>query len=150
MQQMLAEYDERYKEYMEVIRSYLSAAIIHLVRNVSKSGDDGRDITHYIKEYVANNYAQPITLTEICKNINFSLSNISIIFTKNAGMTFREYLQNVRMKKASEMLEKTDKTIAEIANLVGYSDPAFFYRLFRKTMNMTPQEYRKERKDRSQ
>ena len=62
-------------------------------------------------------------------------------------MTFREYLQNVRMKKASEMLEKTDKTIAEIASLVGYSDPAFFYRLFRKTMNMTPQEYRKERMD---
>ena len=65
-------------------------------------------------------------------------------------MTFREYLQNVRMKKASEMLEKTDKTIAEIASLVGYSDPAFFYRLFKKTMSMAPQEYRKEHKDSGQ
>lgn len=150
MQQMLSEYDEHNKEYVEVIRSYLSAAIIHLVRNESKNRDDGRDITQYIKEYVANNYSQPITLSDICRNINFSLSNISIIFTKNAGMTFREYLQNVRMKKASEMLEKTDKTIAEIAYLVGYSDPAFFYRLFKKTMNITPQEYRKERKDSGQ
>ncbi|MCQ2432108.1 MAG: AraC family transcriptional regulator [Clostridia bacterium] len=142
MQQMLHEYQKKDKEYMEVIRSYLSVAIINLVRNVSNIGDDGRDITHYIKEYVANNYAQPITLSEISKNVNFSLSNLSIIFTKNAGMTFREYLQNTRIKKASELLERTNKTIAEIAGLVGYTDPAFFYRLFKKTTNVTPQEYR--------
>lgn len=59
-------------------------------------------------------------------------------------MTFRDYLQKVRIKKACELLEKTDKTIAEIANIVGYSDPAFFYQIFKKEMTVTPREYRQQ------
>ena len=112
---------------------------------VSEITDDGKqDITSYIKNYVVSNYAQTLSLSEICKNVNFSLSNISIIFTKNTGMTFRDYLQKVRIKKACELLEKTDKTIAEIANIVGYSDPAFFYQIFKKEMTVTPREYRQQ------
>lgn len=143
MQQMLDEYNEHYREYTEILRSYLSCALIYLVRN--EITDDGKqDITSYIKNYVVSNYAQPLSLSEICKNVNFSLSNISIIFTKNTGMTFRYYLQKVRIKKACELLEKTDKTIAEIANIVGYSDPAFFHQIFKKEMTVTPREYRQQ------
>lgn len=143
MKQMLAEYNTGKKEYMELIRSYLSAAIIYLVRNESTDNSQAKNITLMIKDYVLKNYNQQLTLSEICRNVNFSLSNISVIFEKNVGMSFRNYLQKVRIEKACELLARTDKNIADIAYLIGYSDPAFFYRLFKKSLNMTPMDYRK-------
>lgn len=143
MKQMLSEYNAGKKEYMELIRAYLSATIIHLVRNESTDNSQAKDITLMIKEYVLKNYNQQLSLSEICQNVNFSLSNISIIFEKNVGMSFRSYLQKVRIEKACEFLARTDKNIADIAYLVGYSDPAFFYRLFKRSLNMTPLDYRR-------
>lgn len=143
MKQMLNEYKTKGREYRELIRSYLTAAIINLLRRESVSdSSNARDLTLTIKEYVLQNYQKQISLSEICRDVNFSLSNVSILFEKNAGMSFRNYLQKIRMEKACELLTRTDKNIADIADLVGYSDPAFFYRVFKKLLNMTPQEYR--------
>ena len=96
----------------------------------------------FIKNYVITNYSRQISLSEICKNVNYSLSNVSVLFSKHVGMSFRDYLKRVRIKKACELLEKSAKSITEIANLVGYVDPAFFYRIFKEIMQVTPKEYR--------
>ena len=142
--QILTEYDARRREYMEIIRAHLSAILIHLLRNELTKEDSGRDIVHYIKKYVNNHYTQPLSLSNMCKNVNYSLSNISIMFAKSTGMTFSNYVRHVRINKSLELLKKSDKSISEIARLLGYSDPAFFYRIFKKEMNMTPREYRQK------
>lgn len=141
MQQMLHEQNDDLCEHTEILRSFLSCTLIYLVRN-EISGNDNSDITSYVKNYVLINYSRQISLSDICKDINYSLSNISVLFSKHVGMSFRDYLKQVRIKKACEFLEKSDKTISEITNLVGYTDPAFFYRIFKEIMHTTPREYR--------
>jgi len=145
---MLDEYNHKKKGYEDIIRYFLMTAIIYLVRNEAAQEDSKvDDVTRYIKEYVANNYNQPICLSNICKNTDLSLSNISKIFTRKAGMNFRDYLQKVRIEKACQLLELTNKNIAEISELVGYSDPAFFYRAFKNVLGLTPLEYRRHSKN---
>lgn len=141
MQQMLYEQNDDLRERAEILRSYLSCALIYLIRN-EISGNDNQDIVSFIKNYVITNYSRQISLSEICKNVNYSLSNVSVLFSKHVGMSFRDYLKRVRIKKACELLEKSAKSITEIANLVGYVDPAFFYRIFKEIMQVTPKEYR--------
>lgn len=143
IKQMLNEYNAGNKEYTEVIRSFLTTVMVYLVRNESTDTAQTKNISFMIKDFILKNYNQQLNLSEICQGINFSLSNISIIFERDVGMSFRSYLQKVRIEKACELLARADKTIAEIADLVGYSDPSFFYRIFKKNLNVTPLEYRK-------
>ena len=141
--QMLHEYEKKDKGYRDIIRYFLLSAMIFLVRNEAAESDMPFDnIPRYIKQYVTKNYMHPLYLSEICAEMNHSLSNVSKIFKKNTGMNFRDYLQKVRIEKACQLLKTTDKTIVEISELVGYSDPAFFYRAFKKIINITPYEYR--------
>ena len=141
--QMLREYDKKDSGYREVIRYLLLSSMIFLLRNESIENELPSDnVPRYIKQCVAQSYMLPLSLSEICRGMNHSLSNISKIFKKNTGMNFRDYLQKVRIEKACQLLRTTDKTVVEISELVGYSDPAFFYRTFKKILNVTPYEYR--------
>ncbi|MBQ9112268.1 MAG: AraC family transcriptional regulator [Clostridia bacterium] len=143
VKQMLIEYEKKNNGYRDVIRYLLLSAIIFLVRNEAVEDElPTNNVTRYIKQYVAKNYMKPLHMSEICAEMNHSLSNISKIFKKNTGMNFRDYLQKIRIEKACQLLKTTDKTIVEISELVGYSDPAFFYRSFKKILNITPYEYR--------
>lgn len=141
IQQMLREQNDDLCERAEILRSFLSCVMIYLVRNEIPDNDNP-DIVSFIKNYVITNYARQISLSEICKDVNYSLSNVSLLFSRYMGMSFRDYLKQVRIKKACELLEKSSKSVAEIANLVGYADPAFFYRIFKEIMNVTPKQYR--------
>ena len=146
--EMLNEYNHKRKGYEDIIRYFLMTAIIYLVRNEAAQEDSKvDDVTRYIKEYVANNYNKSICLSDICQNTDLTLSNISKIFTRKAGMNFRDYLQKIRIEKACQLLEMTNKNISEISSLVGYSDPAFFYRAFKNVLGLTPLEYRRHSKN---
>ena len=65
-------------------------------------------------------------------------------FKKETGMTFRSYLVKIRTEKACQLLKSSNMTVSNIAGSVGYTDPAFFYKVFRKEMGMTPDDYRKK------
>ena len=65
-------------------------------------------------------------------------------FKKDTGMTFREYLLKVRIEKACFLLRNSNMTVNNIAGTVGYTEPAFFYKTFRKEIGLTPDDYRKK------
>lgn len=146
VEQMLFEYEKKDNGYRDVIKYLLLSAMILFVRNETPDGGiPSENIPAYIKQYVENNYGKPLHISDICRDMNHSLSNISKIFKKNTGINFRDYLQKTRIEKACQLLKSTDKTALEISELVGYSDPAFFYRSFKKIMGKTPFEYRRFR-----
>ena len=59
------------------------------------------------------------------------------------GVPFNEYLRGVRVRKAKEYLEYTQKSVAAVAEAVGYEDEKYFSRVFKKATGMSPGEYRK-------
>lgn len=95
------------------------------------------------KEYIHNNFAMSdLTLNKVASKVNISPNYFSSLFNQETGMTFIEYLTDIRMAKAKEYLRCSSKKITEIGYLVGYLDSHYFSYIFKKTQNFTPSEYR--------
>lgn len=146
MQKMLSEANELRRGSAEMIRHLLICLLVCLVRNAGEAYEEEGTISRHIKKYVAENYMRRIRLSDISRELNFSLTYTSICFKRECEMSFRDYLTKVRIEKACDLLRLTDKTVSEIASLVGYDDDTFFYRAFRRCLGVTPMEYKKERK----
>ena len=73
-----------------------------------------------------------------------SNSHFCTIFSQEMGVTFTEYLTQLRMDKAKELLRTTQQRSSDIAYAVGYNDPHYFSYLFKKHTGMTPRDFRKE------
>lgn len=96
-----------------------------------------------VKEYIDEHYAEAISLELVAEKVNLSANYVSAIFRKEAGVTFSDYITAKRMDAATNLLRKTDMSIGEIAEQVGYSDVKYFSKLCKKTLGMKPSEYRK-------
>lgn len=95
----------------------------------------------YAKQNATNN---EITVQEIASNAGFSIDYFNRIFLSHTGFTVTAYVNYIRLKKASEFLRCTDKTVLEIALEVGYNSHEGFIKAFKKKYGMTPSEYREK------
>ncbi|WP_026486474.1 response regulator transcription factor [Caldanaerobius polysaccharolyticus] len=95
------------------------------------------------KEYAQNHYSESdITIDKICKFLHISPTYFSFIFKKETKMTYMNYLLQIRMNVAKELLKTTNMKVFEIAEKVGYPEPNYFSYSFKKYVGMSPTEYR--------
>ena len=92
--------------------------------------------------YIQGNYQKDISLEDVSREVDISPYYFSKIFKDSTGENFIEYLTRLRMDKAKQMLRNTSLSIKEIGMTVGYMDPNYFSRIFKKQTEMTPREYR--------
>ncbi len=103
------------------------------------------------KEYIHLRYSMSdLTLDKVASKVNISPNYFSSLFNQETGMTFIEYLTDIRMEKAKEYLRCSSKKITEIGYLVGYLDSHYFSYIFKKTQNCTPSEYRLQGKGKNE
>lgn len=95
----------------------------------------------YMKEHFTN---PDISLQTMSDQLNISTAYLSTLFSQNEGVTFIEYLTNLRMEKAKFLLATTTKKIIDITFEVGYNDPNYFSFIFKKHNQMTPKTYRNQ------
>lgn len=93
------------------------------------------------KKYIEKNYADDLTLDEVAEKVYVSPHYLSALF-KNSGDTFLKYLTSTRITTAKLNLRNLRYKVYEVADMVGYQDPAYFSEIFKKTTGMTPSEYR--------
>jgi len=108
-------------------------------------------LTVLAKEYIKEHYAQSdLSLMSVCNYLSVSMSYFGTFFKEQTGKTFIEYLTEVRMEKARELLAGSDLMLYAVADKVGYENAAYFTVAFKKNNGMSPKEYRKAfgRKDR--
>ena len=96
------------------------------------------------QQKIESNYSDACTIEEIIKDIPASRRNIVRRFKQVTGITPIEYLQHTRIEAAKKLLEKTDKQMTEVIFNSGYNDPKAFRKIFRKSVGMTPSEYREK------
>ena len=96
-----------------------------------------------IINYIQKNYSR-VTMDDLSKVFFLSTPYLSKYIKDNAGMTFQEVVMNARMNKACNLLRNDNSSIEKIAEKVGYQNVEHFNRLFKRTYNMTPMEYRKK------
>lgn len=92
--------------------------------------------------YLNKNYMHDLSLKDLANDMNMNSQYISKHFKDTKGVTFSDYLTDVRMNKAKTMLTDTQNTIQEIGLSVGYKDPNYFTRAFKKHEAITPKQYR--------
>lgn len=97
-----------------------------------------------ILDYIENNYSHAITLQTLAEKINYSDSYISLLFSKYSGMSYKEYIDRVRISHATEYIRKGGKNFTEIATLCGYDTIRTFNNVFKRIMGCTPTEYKNE------
>lgn len=97
-----------------------------------------------IKEYLDSNYAEHITLDTLTGLTHMNKYYMVHSFTKYAGLSPIQYLNQTRLKRAQHLLKNTNYSISDIASSTGFSSQSYFTQIFRKNFNMTPVKYRQE------
>lgn len=95
------------------------------------------------KEFIEQNYASDIGLKQVADAVYLNPSYLSQIFKETTGENFINYLTRIRIEKAQQMLIKPEMKIYEIAQAVGYTDQAYFSRLFKQVVGINPIEFRR-------
>lgn len=92
-------------------------------------------------DYINQHYSEEITLKGLAEEVNKSPSYFSCIFKKEMGLNFNEYLNQVRIRKAKELLRMPDMVIYEVAEKTGFHDYKYFTKVFKKLCGCSPSEY---------
>ena len=95
-----------------------------------------------ILKYCTHNFTENISLDDVAKNLHLSKYHISHLFSEKLGINFNYYINMLRVNKACDLLEDTDKKTADISEEVGFGSIRSFNRAFLRIMNETPLKYR--------
>lgn len=95
------------------------------------------------KELLTSNLEEHITISELAERLDISPTSLKICFKGVYGDTINSYITDYKMQKAASLLKNTDKSVLEIAGMVGYNNGSKFAGAFKKVMSKAPNEYRK-------
>ncbi len=96
-----------------------------------------------IQNYVRQHYVDGFTSAQIQEACGLSYKYAGTLFKEVTGQTIKEYQCTLKLRKAEQLLKETDKSIAEVAQLTGFSDMFYFSKIFHKKKGCSPGEYRK-------
>lgn len=134
---------------LEEIKNYIRMLLKKIIGvRDTISGRRYSDIIEIAKDQIRKTYmSDEISLNTIEAEVGMSPSYFSSIFSKEMGKTFVEYLTEIRMDRAKELLMCSSMKTSEIGYEVGYKDPHYFSYIFKKTQNCTPKEFRARGKE---
>lgn len=134
---------------LEEIKNYIRMLLKKIIGvRDTISGRRYSDIIEIAKDQIRKTYmSDEIYLNTIAAEVGMSPSYFSSIFSKEMGKTFVEYLTEIRMDRAKELLMCSSMKTSEIGYEVGYKDPHYFSYIFKKTQNCTPKEFRARGKE---
>ncbi|MDL2295448.1 AraC family transcriptional regulator [Lachnospiraceae bacterium OttesenSCG-928-E19] len=122
-------------------RSQALVAFTELVRDCK-----GRRQTNiYVedaKKYIAANIFSKVSLADVASNLGINPTYLSRLFSDVTGMTFVEYIRQEKIKAGKELLQYSDKTIAEISEYLKFNSQSYFGKVFKEQEKVSPKEYR--------
>lgn len=124
--------------YAEIPSAYLEAA------EEMESLKGGSSVIKEVKAFVELHYQDTeFSLQDAADHVNLSVQYLSKMFRKEMGVTFVDYLTSVRIRKSIELLHSDEWKIYEIAEKVGYTTQHYFSNVFKKSLGISPAEYRR-------
>lgn len=127
-------------------RKWIQEVMEDLVSYIEKEEKTGYSrIISRAKKYVENHFNEDISLKEAADEVNLNPSYFSTLLKKYTGLSYSEYLIQVRVEKAKGLLAKSDYKVYEVGEKVGYQNIYYFNRIFKKVTGLSPGEYKKKR-----
>lgn len=132
----------------QILIGLITIIFAYLMRHYSDTYETS--ISHHMAmpdDFLILNYMQEnlkdITLADMAKHFNFSLSYCSRLIKASTGVSFNAWKRTLRLRRAEHLLLSSNYTIHHISDLVGYANPESFIRTFKKEFHISPNEYRK-------
>ncbi|WP_207534423.1 AraC family transcriptional regulator [Desertivirga arenae] len=121
---------------------HLIASFIFPDKHSSTPYENEKDFVKNTILYMKENLGKKLNVEEMAKLNNFSNSHFSNLFRKRTGMPPMDYFIHLKMQRACQLLYKNEFKIKDLAMQLGYEDPYYFSRIFRKCMGSSPEKYR--------
>ena len=127
---------------------YRNHAIEELTKRVQeqKERSHASNYTEQCKDYIYKNYREKIYLEDIADILGISSSYLSRLFKKETGIGLQDFINDVRVEKAANLLIYSDETLSGIAEYVNFPTQSYFGKIFKQKMQMTPKQYRERHK----
>lgn len=116
--------------------------IIELCAGIVSPKSSSAALVEGIQEYVETHYVQEMGLEQIADQMGFSVKYVSRAFKQQTGKNLTDYINELRVQKAKELLAETEQKVGDIAALVGIGNRTTFLRVFKKYEGISPNEYR--------
>lgn len=120
----------------------------HVELKSASGTENGRDTERirHIMEYIQKHYAEKITLEDLAGQIHLCKSESCRLFKRYMNESMFDYLLEYRIEKSLELLRRPELDVTQVAGQVGFGNPGYYAKIFRRKMGCTPMEYRKNRK----
>ena len=125
------------------LRKWSLSALAKLQEGTSNEVKDTRSLyVKKIQEFTDKNLHLDVSLRVLADHVNLHPTHLSKIYKIETGEGISEYISRLRMERACHKLKTTTKKVYEIGMEIGYMDPAYFIKIFKKQFGVTPQEFR--------
>lgn len=141
---MEKEYLTKFNMYELKLSASMTDILVKCLRHIKNNNSfiDDNELAVKIIKYISVNFDKKLTNIEIAGHFNYHPNYISNLIKQHTGYPINKYLNHIRTSKASEMLSFTDKSISEVASSCGFYDASHFIKYFKKTIGITPEQYR--------
>jgi two-component system, response regulator YesN len=130
---------QRLDELNRLLHKYISGLIQRLDKKKNRKDDY---IVEKAVKLIEETYGSAkLSLTMLSGELFLSSNHLGVVFKKATGITVHQYIMDVRMRKAEELLRQTKRKVSEIAGHIGMSNQSYFCALFKQKHGMTPGEY---------
>lgn len=147
-QNMIQELQLKQEDYEELLVNYLRQLFILIHRQLltkpRKKNPMIMDDMAQAVEYFRIHYNKPVSIEDYAASHNISVSWFIQNFKQYTNTTPAQYVQLLRTTNAKSLLETTNYNVSEISNLVGYENPLYFSRFFKKQFGVSPSQFRKQ------
>lgn len=131
------------------LRDWMEGCVRLLFDYMSRQMDSKKDSSiEKVMEYLRLHYSEDITLNAVAEAVFLNPVYISRLIKEQTGRNYTDLVMELRIERAVELLENTDKFVYEIAETVGYNNLKYFYKVFRKVKGKSPGDYRPGPKER--
>lgn len=134
-------HDERL-EYMSFCFGHLLATFIYANRTSDDIADESNPVVRKALQFISKNLDKKLSLMQIANEVGYSPTYLTTLFKKETNYSPVSYFSHLKILKACEFLDYTPIKIKEVSFRLGYSDPYYFTKDFKKKMGMSPRQYR--------
>lgn len=140
-------YKSYINEYLSVdsinkIHTWVREVIEYICENIEYDAENTVTIAEQAKKIIMENYNGEISQEEVAKRLHISSSYLSRLFKELIGENFVDYVTRLKIEKSLDLLENTNMNVKEISYKLGYNDPNYFCKVFKKFTGHTPSTFR--------
>lgn len=115
--------------------------------SVRRSRETGTEYVELAKEYISSHFQEDLTVAKLARYVGLNRSYLTTVFQNTVNMSPQQYLMRFRMERAAKMLQEGQLSVGEIARSCGYPDPLTFSKAFKRTLGVTPSQFRRNKEE---